>query len=222
MNALTLCSTAIRQLDGLYSLNDLHKASGSEAKHQPALFLRNDQAKALIEEISSTDLHSIPVKTVLGKGKAQGTYVCKELVYAYAMWISAKFHLAVIRAFDRLNQPAPATKWPRSLWPETETDRKNLEAFKEAFDRFFQKKPASPPPKPELPTPPKQFDITPGYDTLDAFISTRKQAVSYLHVIQTCVNHAKQETQVLDALEDIIAIVIDYHDRLIQQESAVN
>jgi hypothetical protein len=82
--------------EGRYCLNDLHRAAGGKdfpdgnPIHQPAFFLRNDQAKALEGEIlSSANLQNIaPINKVVGKGKAQGTYVAKELIYAYAMWIS--------------------------------------------------------------------------------------------------------------------------------------
>jgi hypothetical protein len=110
MNALTIANTAIRKFDGLYSLNDLHQAAGEEKKHKPANFMRNDQTKALAHEIECCSEMSItPIKIINGNrtdGAQQGTYVCKELVYAYAMWISAKFHLAVIRAFDALQTGA--------------------------------------------------------------------------------------------------------------------
>ena len=114
--ALTVMNTAVRIHDGLYSLNDLHRASGGVKRHQPANWLRIDQARELIEEIKqSSDMRTEPVRTING-GPNRGTYACKELVYAYAMWISAKFHLAVIRAFDALVMgQAPALPAPDEL-----------------------------------------------------------------------------------------------------------
>lgn len=105
---LTIGDYSIRQDEnGRYCLNDLHKASGYDKKHQPAYFMRNQQTKDLIAEIvNSANLQSLesnqiePVKKI--EGVKGGTYVVKELVYAYAMWISAKFHLQVIRAYDSM------------------------------------------------------------------------------------------------------------------------
>lgn len=51
MNSLTIFDQNINMIDGLFSLNDLHKASGGKAKHKPAFFLRNEETKALIAEI---------------------------------------------------------------------------------------------------------------------------------------------------------------------------
>lgn len=105
---LVIGEFSIRQdEDGRYCLNDLHKASGYDKKHQPAYFIRNQQTKDLIGEIvNSANLQSLennqiePVKKM--EGVKGGTYVVKELVYSYAMWISAKFHLQVIRAYDAM------------------------------------------------------------------------------------------------------------------------
>lgn len=106
MTALTLGTSEIRQLDGLYSLNDLHAAAGGEDKHKPANFLRLDQTQALIAEIQCSEM-STAAKTING-GPRRGTYVCRELVYAYANWISPAFYLKMIRAFDAMQKPAAA------------------------------------------------------------------------------------------------------------------
>lgn len=108
--SLTIADTAIRtDADGRYCLNDLHKASGGEKKHGPSYWLGNQQTTELLTELETT---GIPVVTV--EGRNGGTYVCKELVYAYAMWISPAFHLKVIRAYDAL-VTAPQTINPAQL-----------------------------------------------------------------------------------------------------------
>lgn len=102
---LYIDDNAIRLIDGLYSLNDLHKASGGEEKNKPKFWLENKQTQELVQELSEggipPSLKIQPVSVIRG-GLNQGTYVCRELVYAYAMWISPKFSLTVIRTFDAL------------------------------------------------------------------------------------------------------------------------
>ncbi|EBH9499278.1 DNA-binding protein [Salmonella enterica subsp. enterica serovar Cerro] len=87
---------------GRYSINDLHKAAGAEHRHLPNYWLELQQTKELIEEILNTGIPVINPPVASRKGRYGGTYVCKELVYSYAMWISAAFALKVIRAYDAL------------------------------------------------------------------------------------------------------------------------
>lgn len=110
MNLIVAKTQVAQDSHGLYSLNDLHRAGGGEAKHKPSEWLRNQQTQELVQEIGKA---GIPALTTKRGGKSPGTYVCKELVYAYAMWISPKFHLAVIRAYDAMaSQPANDPKVP--------------------------------------------------------------------------------------------------------------
>lgn len=101
-----------RDFDGRYCLNDLHRAAvasgANERTKEPGKFLSSVQTIELIHELETTQNLGIkPVNTV--EGRSGGTYVCKELVYAYAMWISPKFNLKVIRTFDAVQTPTSNT-----------------------------------------------------------------------------------------------------------------
>lgn len=106
--ALAVAGIAVRQMNGLYSLNDLHKASGGQARHKPSEWLRNQQTQDLVEEIQKAGIPAISTKPKVG------SYACKELVIAYAAWISAAFHLKVIRVFLSVAAPQSA---PYSVQP---------------------------------------------------------------------------------------------------------
>ena len=130
MQKLTLLKTAIRRDSaGRFCLNDLHRAAGAESAHQPSNWLRLDTVHALIAEISnSSDVMSKPI--AVAAGRHGETYVARELVYAYAMWVSPKFHLTVIRAFDarsRIRHPTlrPFSRTSTPLWPSSGTPTRN-------------------------------------------------------------------------------------------------
>lgn len=99
---ITIDSITVKQdAEGRYCLNDLHKAAGGAEKDKPSLYLQTQKAQALVAQISKGRDSSIkPVESKRGKGG--GTFAVRELVYDYAMWISAEFNLKVIRAYDTL------------------------------------------------------------------------------------------------------------------------
>ncbi|QKW95375.1 hypothetical protein [Ralstonia phage RPZH3] len=122
MSHIAINNTSIRRdANGRYCLNDLHRAAGGEKRHQPSDFLRTQHTSDLVAELTDPEnpgaAPAAPVQTIRG-GAEQGTYVAKELVYAYAMWISAAFHLKVIRTFDAVQHqsaPAPTFQVPTTL-----------------------------------------------------------------------------------------------------------
>jgi hypothetical protein len=113
MSNLIISDLTIRQdAEGRFCLNDLHRASGEEQRHRPKYWLENQQTQDLIAELKKGGIPPISVTA----GRNGGTYVCKELVYAYGMWISPAFHLKVIRAYDALvTQSSPTqSQYPKS------------------------------------------------------------------------------------------------------------
>ncbi|MDC4238347.1 KilA domain-containing protein [Pasteurella multocida] len=138
MNAqLSILNTSIRTLDNLYSLTDLHRVSGSENKHKPALFLRLDQTKDLITEIEqSSELQICNSVKVIHGGLNSGTYACEELVLSYAMWISPKFHLIVLRAFLAMHRGE--VKPQQLALPEPNYNMSNITQSEEVLALLIQ------------------------------------------------------------------------------------
>ena len=102
-NQLIILDQEIRPYENLFSLNDLHVSSGGNLNHKPSNFIRLDTTKDLIAEIEKETPNALKVI----RGTQGGTYACEELVLSYAMWISPKFHLIVLRAFLAMHRKQP-------------------------------------------------------------------------------------------------------------------
>ncbi|AKJ41804.1 phage antirepressor KilAC domain-containing protein [Pragia fontium] len=97
--------------EGRFNLNALHKASGLGEEKAPAKWLRNKQAKELVQELIDGQICPSPVDANKG-GVEQGTFAHELLAISYAGWISPSFQLKVNQVFldyrtGKLNQ-APA------------------------------------------------------------------------------------------------------------------
>ncbi len=117
---------------GRFHLNDLHIASGGLDKNKPSNFLRQDQIQALVTEIERCSDVSNGIKAVesIRGGLNQGTYAVKQVVYAYAMWISPSFNLKVINTFDAVAtgsmQPAKELSRMEILQIAMESEKENI------------------------------------------------------------------------------------------------
>lgn len=132
MNQLpTINPDTIKQLDGLYCLNDLHRLAGGHKKDTPSRFIRLDKTQALItalQEIETQKATQNPKKgseshnpkkgsekvfEVINGGSMQGVYGNRKIVYAYANWIDPYFYAGVLEVFDSVtaigNQPISHT-----------------------------------------------------------------------------------------------------------------
>ncbi len=101
---IVIADTKIRQdATGRFSINDLHQsavASGIKKDIRPNEWLSLQPTKELAEILITENPALPPIKAQAGRYGE--TYVCRELVYAYAMWISPAFHIQVIRAYDAM------------------------------------------------------------------------------------------------------------------------
>ncbi len=95
---MIVAGVEIREQDGLYSLTDLHKASGGNDKNRPSRWLRRQRTKALISKLNND------LSAVIKSDKKAGTFACTEAVIAYAMSVAPVFEVEVIREYLKTAQ----------------------------------------------------------------------------------------------------------------------
>ncbi|MFT4255997.1 MAG: phage antirepressor KilAC domain-containing protein [Pseudoxanthomonas sp.] len=137
MNALVIADQNIRcDAVGRFSLNDLHRAAGGEVRHQPSNWLRLQQVRELIDEIEAEDAEgassnlrnrSSHVMNAVAVDRQSGTFVVRELVFSYAMWISPAFHVRCLRALDAMAQ---------AQWSQDATAQRQLSQQSERLEVF--------------------------------------------------------------------------------------
>lgn len=106
-NKMIIADNAINiNADGLYCLNDLHKAAMAQGKatesQRPPKFLDSDSVKGFVQALSDARKRA-SVVTVKG-GKNQGTYADELVVMRYAAWIDPAYEIEVYAAVQALKR----------------------------------------------------------------------------------------------------------------------
>ena len=109
MKQIRIANIDIRKdAEGRYCLDDLHKSAGGESIYQPAEWLRLRRTKKLITVVATDGMpgtvQSQPVRVYPDASGINDIFICEDLMYSYAMWISDSFTLQVIRAVH--NRPS--------------------------------------------------------------------------------------------------------------------
>ncbi|WP_066017068.1 KilA-N domain-containing protein [Endozoicomonas atrinae] len=123
--------------NGFYSLNDLHKASGSELNQSPGQWLRTQKAQDIIDQYLT--VQNCIVKK---EGRYGGTYAVEGVAVAYATWISGKFFKEVIDVFlaYKSGQLKPATSPMDELNAVVLKERTSLAKAKVASEWMHDRK----------------------------------------------------------------------------------
>lgn len=126
MSSLVINQTEITQdSNGRFSLNDLHKAAGGLKKHEPYKFYRSSGFDDVVKVLKHQNRGFEPIEKIRGRYNG-GTWVCKELVYKYAMWVNAEFEVKVIQTFDKLSKginPPSSVEALNKLTAKIESDK---------------------------------------------------------------------------------------------------
>lgn len=98
--SLEVMGKVIRNRGDLFLANDLWHIAGGEKHKAPNKWLENKQTQELIDEISQTPNSGCAYKVNNG-GRSPGIWLCEDLMYDYAAWLSPKFRLMMIHCFKQ-------------------------------------------------------------------------------------------------------------------------
>lgn len=99
MDNLVLNDTEIRTDEfGRYCLTDIYRASNLPAHKRPVKFESTTSFKGIQEVLKVRTGTFVPYEKTRGRYNG-GTWACKEMLIAYAMWVSPEFMVKVIDVF---------------------------------------------------------------------------------------------------------------------------